>query len=198
MSIRKRLARTVLSGIFVGQQYGFNTLCSNLAAVHHQVGVGITETFLGDNHCIEPELFRKPCSQRGRTLFIGKRYVLVGYNDTDKVVILSVPLIQFVDNGAVLVHIRRVFIAGGNTVAAYDCAVHRFRRIHNGRNNLLNVDTVVVGVMQQSLTLERIYIADFRKIGVLFGLFNRVQGFVDFGFCRSNGFCGVTQIAGSF
>ena len=85
------------------------------------------------------------------TLFVCQEYVLIGQDNTHEVDILAMVLIAVLNNRIVEMMISGNLVTRGNTVTGNNSAVHDFRWIHKGGDELLCIHAVIICIMQKAL-----------------------------------------------
>ena len=188
-NVGQRVGLAVHAGELVGDDDHLGAAAGDLLAVHHQVGIGVAVTFLGDQNAVQAQVLSQLGHHVGVTLLVHQEHVLVGQDDAHEVDGLAVLLVQLLNDGVVQVMIGGHLVAGSHAVAAGDGAVHDLGGIHDGGDELLGVHAIVIGVVQQALGLQHVDIANLGQVGILSDLLQQGLGLV------SNGLVGslVTQ-----
>ena len=85
------------------------------------------------------------------SLFISKEYILISKDNSHKVNVFSMMFVAFINNRIVEMMICCNFITWSHTVTRYNCSIHNLCWIHECRNNLFCIYTIIICVMQKSL-----------------------------------------------
>ncbi len=140
----------------------------DLGAVHHEIGIGIAEPLLGNDHPCGMQGGDQIRRHRGRPLFVRQGDVFVRDDAADEVPLFPVSPEEFEDDGVVLVVVRGVLVARRHAIPGDDGSEEHLRRDDHPGEHLLGVQPAIIRIMEQSLGLEHIEVGDpgkFPRIG---------------------------------